>query len=67
MKASEIGYFFPNMPLDWGDKDIVEKDSKLYYRNIYNFTNRIRIVAQTWDVTKLKQTLNTCLQGEAEL
>jgi len=31
LKALEIGYFFPNMPLDWGDKDIVEKEGKLYY------------------------------------
>ena len=31
LKASEIGYFFPNMPLTQGDKNIIEKDSKLYY------------------------------------
>jgi hypothetical protein len=31
LKASEIGLFFPNMPLSWGDKDIIEKDGKLYY------------------------------------
>ena len=39
LKALEIGLFFPNMPLSWGDKDIIEKDGKLYYRNIYSFTN----------------------------
>ena len=66
-KASEIGYFFPNMPLDWGDKDVVEKDGKLYYQNVYSFTNWIRVVAQTRDIAKLKQTLDTCLRGEAEL
>src|SRR5438045_9580392 len=55
------------MPLDWGDKDVIEKDGKLYYRNVFNFTNRIRVVSQTRDIAKLKQTLDTCLRGEAEL
>ena len=45
LKPSEIGYFFPNMPLDWGDKDIVEKDGKVYYRTVHFFTNRIRVLA----------------------
>jgi len=31
LKVLEIEYFFPNMLLDWGDKDIVEKEGKLYY------------------------------------
>src|SRR5580700_7986417 len=31
LKASEIGFFYPNMPPTWGDKDIFEKDGKLYY------------------------------------
>ena len=31
IKASKISYFFPNMLLDQGDKDVVEKDGKLYY------------------------------------
>ena len=67
LKASEIGYFFPNMPLTWGDKDIIEKDGKLYYRNVYSFTNRIRVATQTRDTNKVKQMLDTCFRGEAEL
>ena len=67
LKASEIGYFYPNMPPSWGDKDVVEKDGKLYYRNAYSFTNRIRVVSQTRDLVKVKQVLNTCFRREAEL
>jgi hypothetical protein len=55
------------MPLTWGDKDIIEKDGKLYYRNVYSFTNRIRVASQTRDIAKLRQMLDTCLRGEAEL
>lgn len=67
LEASEIGYFFPNMPLDWGDKDMVEKDDKMYYRSVHFFTNRIRVLAQTRDPNKLKPVLDSCLRGEAEL
>jgi hypothetical protein len=67
LKAAEIGYFFPNMPLTWGDKDIIEKDGKLYYWNVYSFTNRIRVATQTRDTNKVKQMLDTCFRGEAEL
>ena len=60
LKALEIGYFFPNMPLTQGDKDIIEKDSKLYYQNVYSFTNRIKVATQTQDTNKVKQMLDTC-------
>jgi len=30
VKASEIGFFFPNMPYEWGDPDIVDRDGKNY-------------------------------------
>ena len=55
------------MPPSWGDKDVVEKDGKLYYRNAYSFTNRIRVASQTRDPVKVKQVLDTCFRGEAEL
>src|SRR5438045_6828191 len=55
LKASEIGYFFPNMPLDWGDKDVIEKDGKMYYRNVFRFTNRNRCLSQQRHTSKLKQ------------
>jgi hypothetical protein len=47
VKASEIGYFYPNMPRDkeWGDSDLVDKDGKNYYRDVYAFTNRLRVAA----------------------
>ena len=67
VKPSDIGYFYLNMPRDWGDSDVVERDGKMYYRNVYAFTNRIRVAAQTRDSTKLKTALDACFRGEAEL
>ena len=67
IKASDIGFFYPNMPYKWGDSDIIDWDGKNYYRNVYNFTNWIRVAAQTCDQCQLKQSLDSCLHGEAEL
>ena len=67
LKALEIRFFYPNMLLSWGEKDIIEKDGKLYYWNVYSFTNQICVASQTQDATKLKQVLDTCLCGKAEL
>jgi hypothetical protein len=35
------------MPWDkeWGDSDLVDKDGKNYYRDVYAFTNRLRVAA----------------------
>ena len=67
VKPSDIGYFYPNMPWDWGELDVIEKEGKVYYRNVFSFTNRIRVAAQTRDLTKLKASLDACFRGEAEL
>ena len=67
IKPSDIGYFYPNMPWDWGDSDVVEKEGKIYYRNVYAFTNRVHVAAQTRDAKKLKAMLDTCFHGEADL
>ena len=51
VKALEVGYFYPNMPREWGENDVVDRDGMVYYCNIYTFTNRIRVAAQTRDTT----------------
>ena len=56
------------MPQDWGitTTDVVEKDGKNYYRDVYIFTNRLRVVVLTRDAAKIRQNLDICLRGEAE-
>ena len=66
-KASKVGYFYPNMPLEWGIGDIINRDSKVYYRDTYTFTNRIRSAARTQDLTRVKELLEICFQGDAVL
>src|SRR5438045_7452620 len=58
IKPSDIGYFYPNMPWDWGDLDVVEKEGKIYSWNVYAFTNQVCVATQTRDAKKLKAKLD---------
>lgn len=49
-----------------GSSDTVDRDDKFYYRNVHAFTNRLRVAAQSRDVIKISQNLDTCFRGEAE-
>ncbi len=66
-KASELGLFYPNLPLHEGEGDVVDKNNKIYYRNVHFFTNRVRVAAFTRDASIIRKNLDSCLRGEAEL
>jgi hypothetical protein len=38
-KASEIDFFYPDMPWSWGAAKVVDKDDRVYYRTVHGFTN----------------------------
>jgi len=66
-KPADIGLFYPNMLKNWGDGDVVDKDNKNYYRNVYSFTNQVRVAAATRDAKQIRQNLDANLREEAEL
>ena len=66
-KSADIDLFYSNMLKNWGDNDVVDKDNKNYYWNIYSFINWVRVAAATWDAKQIHQNLNTNLCEEAEL
>ena len=65
-KPAELGFFFPDMPMTWGRQDIVDREDKTYYRSVYAFTNRVKVVDSTKEQGRVQQNLDTCLRGEAE-
>jgi hypothetical protein len=71
IKASDIGYFYPDMPSSWADvtSPSVEKEGRIYYRDIYAFTNRLNVFASTREASMItiRSIVDTCLKGEAEL
>ena len=61
-RARDIGYFDPN-----SDVPAIEvKENHNIYHNVYSFTNRLRVKADSMDVTLLRQNLDACLLGSAE-
>jgi hypothetical protein len=48
-KSADIDLFYPNMLKNWGDSDVVDKNNKNYYWNIYSFINWVRVAAATED------------------
>ena len=61
-RARDVGYFDPNP-----DVPAIEvKENHNIYHNVYSFTNRLRVKADTMDVALLRQNLDACLLGSAE-
>jgi hypothetical protein len=50
----------------WGYGGMITKDDKSYYRNVWSFTNRLKILASTRDKRQLAQSIEAYLKGEAE-
>jgi len=66
-KPADIDLFYPNMLKNWGDSDVVDKDNKNYYWNVYSFINWVRVTAATWDAKQIHQNLDANLREEVEL
>jgi hypothetical protein len=61
-KPKDIGYFDPQ---DQGP--LVEvKDKVQVYRNVFSFTNRLRVKAHFMDLRILRERLDECLLGRAD-
>ncbi|OJD20838.1 hypothetical protein ACJ73_07827 [Blastomyces percursus] len=58
-KATDIGIFWPEAQ---GDEDIVGRDSKTYYRDVFSFTTRLRVAAQTRDPSIIRHNIALCLK-----
>jgi hypothetical protein len=46
-----------------------EKEGRIYYRDIYVFTNRLKVFAfiKKKDITAIRNIMDICLKGETEL
>ncbi|OAX83215.1 hypothetical protein ACJ72_02432 [Emergomyces africanus] len=61
-KTTDIGIFWPDAE---GDEDIINKESKTYYRGVFSFTTRLRVAAQTRDPAIIRHDIALCLKGSA--
>ena len=61
LRPRDIGYFEPK-----NGELFTVKDNNHIYHNVYDFTNRMKVVAATTDTRKLLRVVNQCLLGEAQ-
>jgi hypothetical protein len=64
-KPADIGLFYPDMARFWDASEVVVIETKVYYRTVYAFTNRLRVAAQSRNPKEITQNLYTCFRGEA--
>jgi hypothetical protein len=71
VKTLNIEYFYPNISSLWTDAILfsAEKENRIYYRNIYIFTNRLKKFAsiKKKNMIAIRNIINICLKGEIEL
>jgi hypothetical protein len=41
IKTSELGYFYLNAPIAWGEDDMFVYNGKTIYHDVFSFCNRI--------------------------
>ena len=64
--VTDLGYFYPNAPVTYGEEDMVIFDGKTYYRSVHLYINRIQnlIALNSWDA--VKKVIDPSLLGEAQ-
>ena len=61
-RPKDIGFFEPSP----GSDDPAGDERDRIYRNVFSFTNRLRVKASTMDVAQLRSGLDACLLGRAD-
>ncbi len=50
----------------WGEGPSLEYDYKTYYRDVFTFTNRLRVLATIREAVTVRGIVDSCLRGKAE-
>jgi hypothetical protein len=71
IKILNIGYFYSNMFSLWADAILfsAEKEGRIYYRNIYAFTNYVKVFVSIKKIyiIAIRNIINICLKEKTEL
>lgn len=66
VKATELGFFWPDAPLEHGIEATFTHEGKTMYRNVAAFTNRIRVKVGSTSGRQVKGCIDTSLMGEVQ-
>ncbi len=62
-KAEELNFFDPELPIEYGSKNLMRTDKNTIYRNIYLFIQRIADMANIKDDKIISYNLSLYLRG----
>ena len=65
MKSSNVGYFYPDAPVDWGETSMIVHDGKTYYRDANAFASRLNVLSASKGWKNVSEAVDGCLIGEA--
>ena len=65
IKASELGYLYPNVLQSWGKDDIIEHNGKTYYRDVNIFCRRVNSAVVFRLQEEVRPALDAAFVGEA--
>jgi hypothetical protein len=61
MKSSDVGYFYPDAPVDWGETSMVVHDGKTYYRDANAFASRLNVLSASKGWKNVSDAVDGCL------
>ncbi|ESZ95934.1 hypothetical protein SBOR_3682 [Sclerotinia borealis F-4128] len=67
LKVSDLGYFYPDAPLNWGEEAIITYNGQQYYRSAASFTNRVQNLVALKKWPAVSDVIDPSLMGAARI
>jgi hypothetical protein len=64
-KTTDVGYFWPDMPLQYGAGRVIDYDGTRYFRDVNAFVAQIRDSVAYYSAEVVRNNLHNCLKGQA--
>jgi hypothetical protein len=64
-KTSDVGYFWPDMPLSYGAGRVIDFDGARYFRDVNAFVAQVKDSVAYYTADVVRNNLQNCLKGQA--
>jgi hypothetical protein len=64
-KTSDVGYFWPDMPLHYGIGRVIDYDGSRYFRDVNSFVAQVQDSVAYYTAEVVRNNLQNCLKGQA--
>jgi hypothetical protein len=64
-KTSDVGYFWPDMPIHYGAGRVINFDGARYFRDINAFVAQVKDSVAYYTSDIVRNNLQNCLKGQA--